>query len=173
MISQKTKIEEEDDEDTFSAREGSRGGAGGKQSTWVARPSLGSHGGRTIQFIHSCPPHPHTVYLLLLSPPSLPTYTHTVSTQRRQLRTHPLSHIITRPLWKCVSLQTLDVTTSRSPPGDRWNKRGLVMAAKESHPTHYYYSRPIHSLQMPLWGSETTFACDYYYNWWWSCTHIL
>lgn len=66
---------------------------------------------------------------------------------------HPLSHIITRPLWKCASLQTLDVTTGRSPQAERScrNKRGLVMAAKESHPTHnYYYPRPIHSLQMPL-----------------------
>jgi len=117
------------------------------------RVSVGSsHGGRTIQFIHSCPPHPH-VYLLLLSPHSL--YTHCLfSKKANQLRTtHPLSHIITRPLWKCASLQTLDVTTGRSPQAERScrNKRGLVMAAKESHPTHnYYYPRPIHSLQMPL-----------------------
>merc|ERR1712241_699603 len=85
--------------------------AASKALGWHGSSFGGSHGGRTIQFIHSCPPHPH-VYLLLLSPHPLPLYTHCLFF--KESSTHPLSHIITRPLWKCASLQTLDVTTGRS-----------------------------------------------------------
>merc|ERR1712241_1663525 len=106
---------------------------------------------RANDSIHSFMPTSPTRLPTSNVPSSLPFYTHCLFF--KESSTHPLSHIITRPLWKCASLQTLDVTTSRSPQAERAcrKKRGLVMAAKESHPTHnYYYPRPIHSLQMPL-----------------------
>merc|ERR1712244_133806 len=69
----------------------------------------------TIQFIHSRPfyktykPH-HFSFILPLSASLY--YTACFPRQTNQPTTHPLSHIITRPLWKCVSLP-FDTTRRR------------------------------------------------------------
>jgi len=133
------------------------------------RTQFGKQPRRANDSIHSfmptSPTHLPTSTVPSLPPSPTPIYTHCLfSKKANQLRTaHPLSHIITRPLWKCVSLQTLDVTTSRSPPCDRCNKRGLVMAAKET-----VYA-PSYTLLLFTSYSFTTNAsvrqlCDYYNN---------
>lgn len=143
----------QDDEDTFSARERGRfeiriGGAGKQRSTLVCpRVSLAEGIRITIQFIHSRPftylltiPTTHFSFILPLS-----TSTYTPSTFRGKPTTHPLSHIITRPLWKCVSL-----------PIDSTRRSGLIPQNKQTgfgvgiHPTRYYWF----TLQMPLWGAS-------------------
>jgi len=123
----------QDDEDTFSARERERfeiriGGAGKQRSTLVCpRVSLAEGIRITIQFIHSRPftylltiPTTHFSFILPLS-----TSTYTPSTFRGKPTTHPLSHIITRPLWKCVSLP-IDSTRRSGLIPQKTNKRGLV-----------------------------------------------
>jgi len=100
----------------------------GKQSTLVCpRVSLAEGIRITIQFIHSRPftylltiPTTHFSFILPLS-----TSTYTPSTFRGKPTTHPLSHIITRPLWKCVSLP-LDIPRDERGKIPQTNERGLV-----------------------------------------------
>jgi len=100
----------------------------GKQSTLVCpRVSLAEGIRITIQFIHSrpftyLPLYPHSSYtfyhcLHLLTP--------SILSEANQPTTHPLSHIITRPLWKCVSLP-LDIPRDERGKIPQTNERGLV-----------------------------------------------
>merc|ERR1739848_361708 len=110
------------------------GGAGKQSSTLVCpRVSLAEGIRITIQFIHSrpftyLPLYPHSSYtfyhcLHLLTP--------SILSEANQPTTHPLSHIITRPLWKCVSLP-LDIPRDERGKIPRANERGLVQA----HPSY-------------------------------------
>lgn len=86
------------DGDTFSARERES-----REEKERSKAACSAEGIRiTIQFIHS---RPSFNYSFCLYPP---LFLRTPSTFRQPTTTttttmHPLSHIITRPLWKCVS----------------------------------------------------------------------
>merc|ERR1719216_819413 len=101
-------------------------GGAGKQSTLVPQSEFGG-GHSNNDSIHSFTPiHlPTTVPTLFLYILPLSTSTHTVYTFRGKPTTHPLSHIITRPLWKCVSLP-LDIPRDERGKIPQTNERGLV-----------------------------------------------
>jgi len=124
-----------------------RAAAPASKALWCAHPQQQSEfggGHSNNDSIHSFTPiHLPTIPTTLpFHSTTIYIYLHRLLTFQGKPITHPLSHIITPPLWKCVSLP-LD-TTRRSPPpqSERANKQTNGVWCR--HPTHYYF---IDSLQ--------------------------